>query len=89
MPSLPMTGLGRHENHARHQRTGALAPWALKKPAWSPCWQGRRCWKQLATLPSVIAFEGNLLGGTEFESFDQQTGRLLKGQKRKARLLGA
>lgn len=35
----------------------------------------------------VIAFEGNLLGGSEFVSFDQQAVRLLKAQKRKARLL--
>jgi len=37
----------------------------------------------------VIAFEGELLGGTEFVSFDRQAVELLKGQKRKARLLGA
>lgn len=37
----------------------------------------------------VIAFEGALLGGTEFVSFDQQAVKLLKGQKRKARLLAA
>lgn len=35
----------------------------------------------------VIAFEGDLLGGTEFVSFDQQAVKLLKAQKRKARLL--
>lgn len=35
----------------------------------------------------VIAFEGGLLGGTEFVSFDQQAIKLLKAQKRKARLL--
>jgi predicted nucleic-acid-binding protein len=35
----------------------------------------------------VIAFEGELLGGTEFVSFDQQAIKLLKAQKRKARLL--
>jgi predicted nucleic-acid-binding protein len=37
----------------------------------------------------VIAFEGQLLGGSEFVSFDQQAVKLLKGQKRKARLLAA
>lgn len=36
----------------------------------------------------VIAFEGELLGGAEFVSFDQQAVTLLKAQKRKARLLG-
>ena len=36
----------------------------------------------------VIAAEGELLGGTEFVSFDQQAIQLLKAQKRKARLLG-
>jgi predicted nucleic-acid-binding protein len=36
----------------------------------------------------VIAAEGELLGGTEFVSFDQQAIHLLKTQKRKARLLG-
>ena len=35
----------------------------------------------------VIAFEGDLLGGREFVSFDQQAVKLLKAQKRKARLL--
>ncbi len=35
----------------------------------------------------VIAFEGDLLGGTEFVSFDQQAVKLLKAQKHKARLL--
>lgn len=35
----------------------------------------------------VIAFEGELLGGTEFVSFDQQAIKLLKAQKRKARLI--
>jgi predicted nucleic-acid-binding protein len=35
----------------------------------------------------VIAFEGELLGGPEFVSFDQQAVKLLKAQKRKARLL--
>lgn len=35
----------------------------------------------------VIAFEGELLGGTEFVSFDQQAIKLLKAQKRKVRLL--
>jgi predicted nucleic-acid-binding protein len=35
----------------------------------------------------VIAFEGDMLGGTEFVSFDQQAVKLLKAQKRKARLL--
>lgn len=37
----------------------------------------------------VIAFEGELLGGTEFVSFDKQAIKLLKAQKRKARLLAA
>ena len=37
----------------------------------------------------VIAFEGELLGGAEFVSFDQQAVKLLKQQRRKARLLGA
>ena len=37
----------------------------------------------------VIAFEGDLLGGTEFVSFDLQAVKLLKIQKRKARLLTA
>jgi hypothetical protein len=36
-----------------------------------------------------LPFEGALLGGTEFVSFDQQSVKLLKAQKRKARLLGA
>ena len=36
----------------------------------------------------VIAFEGEMLGGAEFVSFDRQAVSLLKGQKRKARLLG-
>ena len=35
----------------------------------------------------VIAFEGDLLGGIEFVSFDKQAIKLLKAQKRKARLL--
>ena len=35
----------------------------------------------------VIAFEGELLGGQEFVSFDQQAVKLLKAQKRKVRLL--
>jgi predicted nucleic-acid-binding protein len=35
----------------------------------------------------AIAAEGELLGGTEFVSFDQQAIQLLKAQKRKARLL--
>jgi predicted nucleic-acid-binding protein len=35
----------------------------------------------------VIAFEGELLGGTEFVSFDQQAIKLLKAQKRRVRLL--
>ena len=37
----------------------------------------------------VIAVEGNVLGGAEFLSFDQQAVKLLKTQKRKARLLAA
>ena len=37
----------------------------------------------------VIAAEGDLLGGTEFVSFDQQAVKLLKAQKRKVRLLEA
>jgi len=37
----------------------------------------------------AIAFEGDLLGGTEFVSFDQQAVKLLKAQKRRARLLTA
>ena len=37
----------------------------------------------------VIAFEGDVLGGSEFVSFDQQAVKLLKAQKRKARLLEA
>lgn len=36
----------------------------------------------------VIAAECELLGGTEFVSFDQQAIQLLKAQKRKVRLLG-
>lgn len=35
----------------------------------------------------AIAFEGALLGGDEFVSFDQQATQLLKAQKRKVRLL--
>jgi predicted nucleic-acid-binding protein len=35
----------------------------------------------------VIAYEGEQLGATEFVSFDQQAVKLLKKQKRKARLL--
>lgn len=37
----------------------------------------------------VIAFEGELLGGQEFVTFDQQAAKLLKNQKRKVRLLKA
>lgn len=37
----------------------------------------------------VIAFEGGLLGGTEFVSFDQQAIKRLKAQSRKARLMGS
>ncbi|MEN9376149.1 MAG: hypothetical protein RL710_1306 [Pseudomonadota bacterium] len=37
----------------------------------------------------VIALEGDLLGGSEFVSFDQQAVKLLQAQKRKARLLTA
>jgi len=35
----------------------------------------------------VIAFEGELLGGREFLTFDQQAAKLLKAQKYKPRLL--
>ena len=35
----------------------------------------------------VIAFEGELLGGQEFVSFDQQAVKWLKAQKRKLRWL--
>jgi predicted nucleic-acid-binding protein len=35
----------------------------------------------------VIAFDGELLGATEFVSFDQLAVKLLRKQKRKARLL--
>ena len=35
----------------------------------------------------VIAFEGELLGGQEFVTFDQAAAKLLKNQKRKVRLL--
>ena len=37
----------------------------------------------------VIDFEGEMLGGAEFVSFDRQAVGLLKGQKHKVRLLGA
>ncbi len=37
----------------------------------------------------VIAFEGELLGGQEFVTFDQAAAKLLKNQKRKVRLLKA
>ena len=37
----------------------------------------------------AIAFEGELLGGAEFVSFDQHATQLLKAQKRKVRLLKA
>lgn len=37
----------------------------------------------------VIAFEGELMGGREFVTFDQQAAKLLKAQKRKPRLLKA
>lgn len=37
----------------------------------------------------AIAFEGELLGGPEFVSFDQQAVHLLQAQGRKARLLKA
>lgn len=37
----------------------------------------------------VIAFEGELLGGQEFVSFDPQAVKLLKAHKRKVRLLKA
>jgi hypothetical protein len=36
-----------------------------------------------------MAAEGDLLGGTEFVSFDQQAIKLLKAQKHKVRLLAA
>jgi len=35
----------------------------------------------------AIAYEGELLGGPEFVTFDQQAARLLKSQKRKVRWL--
>lgn len=35
----------------------------------------------------VIAFEGELLGGQEFITFDHMAAKLLKNQKRKVRLL--
>ena len=35
----------------------------------------------------AIAYEGELLGGPEFVTFDQQAARLLKAQKRKVRWL--
>ncbi|HRD95367.1 MAG TPA: type II toxin-antitoxin system VapC family toxin [Rubrivivax sp.] len=35
----------------------------------------------------AIAYEGELLGGPEFVTFDQQAARLLKAQKRKVRCL--
>ena len=35
----------------------------------------------------VIAFEGAVLGGEEFVSFDRQAAQLMKAQKRKVRLL--
>lgn len=35
----------------------------------------------------VIAYEGELLGGQEFVTFDQQAAKLLKAQKRKVRWL--
>jgi predicted nucleic-acid-binding protein len=35
----------------------------------------------------VIAYEGEMLGGTEFLSFDREAVKLLKGLKRKVRLL--
>ena len=35
----------------------------------------------------AIAYEGELLGGPEFVTFDQQAARLLKAQKRKVRSL--
>lgn len=38
-------------------------------------------------VDGVIAFEGELLGGTEFVSVDQQAIKLLKAQKRKVRWL--
>lgn len=37
----------------------------------------------------VVAFEGELLGGSEFLSYDQQAVKLLKAQKHKTRLLDA
>lgn len=37
----------------------------------------------------VIAFEGAILGGTVFVSFDQQAIKLLKAQQRKVRLLAS
>ena len=37
----------------------------------------------------VIAFEGELMGGQEFVTFDQAAAKLLKQQKRKVRLLKA
>jgi predicted nucleic-acid-binding protein len=37
----------------------------------------------------VIAFEGELMGGQEFVTFDKAAAKLLKQQKRKVRLLKA
>jgi predicted nucleic-acid-binding protein len=55
------------------------------------CWWGFR---HLAVLESggdfadgAIAYEGELLGGLEFVTFDQQAAKLLKAQKRKVRWL--
>jgi predicted nucleic-acid-binding protein len=38
-------------------------------------------------VDGVIAFEGELLGGQEFVTFDHMAAKLLKNQKRKVRLL--
>ena len=35
----------------------------------------------------AIAYEGELLGGPEFVTFDQQAAKLLKAQKRKVRCI--
>ena len=37
----------------------------------------------------VIVFDGDLLGGTDFVSFDYQAVKLLKVKKRNVRLFGA
>lgn len=81
MPSSPVAGRGKNESHARHPCAGAV------------CHAGRPgagcigIARVANFADGVIAYEGELLGGSEFLLFDQQAVKLLKAQKHKARLL--